>query len=324
MRLIAFFLTASLSLPALAAEKPTFATPPKAAQDARGTRVSFTVSAPTDGRRLCRLDPRGAVPEAKFAFASLWPPKGVLPNSGGGPTHLKASPDGKYLYLSGSYSSKTAYGHVPDPRFPPGQVYRMEVGKDAMEPFAKLPTVGENPAKAGYRWISKHISHPMNYTVPHGPIHGVAADKAGNVYVADQDSQCVAVFDSAAKELGKIDVPYPDLVAVHPATGALYVLTKEIKGYHQYKKSLVKCSGRSPPPRGEEPPRSGGPPAGWKEPKQVALLELGTDAGSMPQMALSAGRDTTVLWLSGRAPGAGDGSGGLIAVEDKGTTWAAW
>ena len=50
----------------------------------------------TDGSRLCRLDPRGAVPEGKFAFASVWPAKGALHNTGGGPTHLRASPDGRH------------------------------------------------------------------------------------------------------------------------------------------------------------------------------------------------------------------------------------
>ena len=245
----------------------------------------------TDGVRVCRLDGRGAVAQEKFAYLALWPPKAVLPNTGGGPTFLKASPDRKYLYISGPYSSNTAYGHVADPRFPPGQVYRMEMGKGAMEPFAKLATVGENPAKAGYGWVSNHIAHPTHYTVPHGPVHDVAVDKAGYVYVADQDNQRVAVFDASGKEAGKVDVPYPDILAVHPDSGALYVLTKEIKGYQQFKKTLVKFSG-------------------WKDPKQVALLDLGVDRGSMPQMALSAGQKT-VLWLSGLR-------GGVVAIEDTG------
>jgi len=88
-------------------------------------------------------------------------------------------------------------------------------------------------------------------------------------------------------------VPYPDLLTIHPGTGALYVLTKEIKGYHRFRKTLVKF----------------GP---GKSPKQVAVLDLGVDGGAMPRMALSAGRNTTALWVSGL-------DAGLLAVEDKGT-----
>ena len=246
----------------------------------------------TDGARVAKLDSRGGVAEAKFGSLALWPPKAGLPNTGDGPTYLRASPDGKYLYLSGPYSTKTFYGHEADPRFPPGQVYRMEVAGGALAPFARRPTVGEHPAKAGITWTSPRIAFPQNYSVPHGPIHDVAADKAGHVFVADQDNACVAVYDEAGKELSKIEVEYPDVLAVHPRTGAVYVLTKEIKGYHQYRKTLAKFSG-------------------WKDPKQVALLDLGVDAGAMPQMTLAAGKEKTVLWLSGLgAP--------LVAVEDKG------
>jgi hypothetical protein len=113
----------------------------------------------TDGSRLCKLDARGAVPEDRFGYRTLWSSTGKLPNTGRGPTHLTPSADGKYVYLSGPYSSKTAYGHTADPRFPPGQVYRMEIGGGQMAPFVKLSTTGENPAKAGMGWVSKHISH---------------------------------------------------------------------------------------------------------------------------------------------------------------------
>ena len=247
----------------------------------------------TDGNRLGRLDLRGAVAGSRFSSQTLWPPKGQLHNTGRGPTFLRLSEDGKYLYLSGPYSSKTAYGHVADPRFSPGQVYRMEIGNGTMEPFVKLPTTGENPAKPGMGWVSKHIAHPDHYTVPHGPIHDVAADQDGRVFVADQDNQCVAVFDSSGQPIATLPVPYPDVLAVHPGTGALYVLTKEIRGYHRFQKRLFKFSG-------------------WKDPKQVAVLDLGIDAGAMPQMALSAGRTSPVLWISGLREG-------LLAVEDQGT-----
>jgi len=244
----------------------------------------------TDGDRLCKIDLQGAVPESRFAFQTLWPPGGKLPNTGSGPTHLRISQDGKYLYLSGPYSSRTAYGHTADRRFPPGQVYRMEVGKGTMAPFVRLPTIGENPAKPGLGWCSKHISHPEHYTVPHGPIHDIATDGEGYVYVADQDNQRVALFDPSGVEAGSIAVPYPDVLALHPHTGALYVLTREIKGYHRFQKKLVKFSGR-------------------KDPRRLAEMDLGVDGGAMPGMALSAGRN--VLWISGL-------QGGLVAVEDRG------
>ncbi|MCX7806196.1 MAG: hypothetical protein N3A38_13545 [Planctomycetota bacterium] len=245
----------------------------------------------TEGSRIFLLKSSGAVTGDSFVAGGLWGKK-ALPNTGGGPLHLALSPDGKYLYLSGPYSSNTAYGHKADPDFPPGRVYRMEIGRGTMEPFVTLPVTGENPAKPGLGWVSRHISHPDHYTVPHGPVHGVAVDAEGNVLVADQDGQRVAVFDPAGKEAGKIDVPYPDLLAVHPKTGAVYVLTKEIRGYWKYKKQIVKFSG-------------------WKEPKQTAVLDLGTDGHAMPRMALAAGDKKAVLWVCGV-------HGGLVSFEDKG------
>ncbi|HOX07674.1 MAG TPA: hypothetical protein PK280_14840 [Planctomycetota bacterium] len=247
----------------------------------------------TEGSRIRRLAPDGSVVGGSFGGDAIWGKKG-LHNTGGGPLYLAVSPDGKYLYLSGPYSSKTAYGHEFDPAFPPGRVYRMEIGKGTMEPFVTLPVIGENPAKAGLGWCSKHIAFAGNYTVPHGPVHGVAVDKDGNLLVADQDNQRVAVFSPDGKELGKIDVPYPDLVAVHPRSGAVYVVTKEIKGYQNYKKTLLKFSG-------------------WKDGKQQASLDLGSDGAAMPQMSLAAGEKATVLWVCGV-------KGGLVPFEDKGAT----
>ncbi len=250
----------------------------------------------TDGRRLFCVAKDGGMVDGKFVHGELWPRKKALPNTGGGPTHLTPSPDGRYLYLSGPYSSNTAYGHKFDPKFPPGQVYRMEVGKGTMQPFAKLPTIGNNPAKAGVGWCSKHISHAGHYTTPHGPVHDVAVTRDGHVLVADQDNQCVAVFDGSGKRVGEIKIGWPDLLAVHPRTGAVYVQTKRIMGYSKFKKEMVKFSG-------------------WKDAREVARFDLGVDTHRAPRMSLAAGEKKTVLWISGMR-------GGVIRLEDRGKEFA--
>jgi hypothetical protein len=70
------------------------------------------------------------------------------------------------------------------------------------------------------------------------------------------------------------------------------VLTKDIQGYHKFHKTLVKF-------------------ADGQHPQPVTTLDLGVDAGAMPQMALSAGEKRTVLWLSGLR-------GTVLAIEDRG------
>jgi len=242
------------------------------------------------GSKLFRLSCDGTVPGSTFAQGGLWGKK-ALSNTGHGPSFFAFSPDGKYLYLSGPFSATDAYGHVAEADSPPGQVYRMEFGKGTMEPFAKLPTIGKFENQG---WTSAHIVAPTHYGSPHGPIHGIAVDKDGNVLIADQDNQRVAVFSSDGKELGKIDAPFPHLLAIHPRTGEVYVLTLEIKGYGQFKKSLLKYSS-------------------WKEGKQLAAFDLGTDRFTEPSIALSAGPQTTMVWISGV-------QNGPLAVADKGAT----
>jgi sugar lactone lactonase YvrE len=235
----------------------------------------------TDGATVARLDVSGAVPGPAFRTGELWPKNGRLPNSGGGPLHLATSKDGKYLYLSGPFSAGTYTGYVYDPRFPPGQVYRMEVGKGTMEPFVKLPV--------------HKIKMPPYYDgkqpLP-SPLAGVAVDPEGNVLVADRDAGRVAVFDPSGRELGAVPIAHPDVLAVHPRTGAVYVLTQESLEYRKIKKTLVTFSG-------------------WKDARRRALLDLGTDAASMPRMALAAGEKSTVVWVTGLP-------GGLKSFEDKG------
>jgi DNA-binding beta-propeller fold protein YncE len=249
----------------------------------------------TDGQQILRVARDGGMVDGKFSHGRLWGKK-ALPNTGGGPTHLTPSPDGKYLYLSGPFSSKTAYGHEPDPDFPPGRVYRMEIGKGTMEPFVTLPVVGKHAASSGTTWTGPHISHPGNYTVAHGPIHDVAVDKDGNVLVADQDNGRVAIFDSTGREIGKIDVVCPDQIAVHPRSGEIYVLTRQIRGYQQFEKRLLKFSG-------------------MQDAHLVAEQKFAVDKFATPRMSLAAGEKKTVVWISGMP-------GGVMQVEDKGREFA--
>ncbi|MFP4056825.1 MAG: hypothetical protein ACLF0G_08145 [Candidatus Brocadiia bacterium] len=244
----------------------------------------------TDGRRLYRLARDGGMAGEAFQVASLWGEK-PLPNSGRGPVFLALSPDGRTLYLSGPFSASTMYGHKADPRFPPGQVYRMEMGKPPMEPFVRLPTTGGSGKRPN--WVNEHTAHPGHFTVPHGPIHGVAVDPQGVVLVADRDNQCVAAFEPSGRRAGALPLPYPDQLAVHPRTAALYVLTKEIVGYHRYRKALVKFRN-------------------WREPQEVARLELSVK-GDWPVMALAPGERTSIVWLGGVG-----GEGGLLRIEDRG------
>lgn len=247
----------------------------------------------TDGASIYRIAFDGGTVDGKFVHGRMWPKKKELRNRGRGPTHLKPSPDGKYLYLSGPFNVN---GAKPAGDFPPGQIYRMEVGKETMQRFVKVETKGSFRQK--YRaWGGKHISHPHNYTVEHGPIHDIAIDKDGNVLVCDQDNGRIAIYDVNGKEIGEIKVTCPDLIAIHPRTGEIYVLTKQIKGYWKFHKTLQKFSGT-------------------KDAKLVAKLDFGVDNAATPRMSLAAGK-TPVLWMSDMS--LGKKKKGLIRVEDKGT-----
>ena len=242
----------------------------------------------TDGEAIYALDGRGGVPGETFRVQPLWPKDGRLPNSGGGPVFLAESPDGMWLYLSGPYSSRTRYGHVADPRVPPGRLYRMKRGPgETMHEFATLPVAPGRDAESGH-WTGL----PDHYTVPRGPVHQVAVDAKGNVYVADRENGRVAIFDDDGKPIDEIPVKFPDLVAVHPTTGAVYVMQKDCVGYHKFGKRLLKFEGvdkRAVPVEGH----------------QFA------EEGNWPAMVLSTSGGRTRVWVTGV-------NGGLAVLEDAG------
>jgi hypothetical protein len=244
----------------------------------------------TDGSVAYRLDARGGVPGSSFAAQALWPKNGAIRNTGGGPVFLAASPDGKSLFLSGPFSSKTQYGHAFDPKFPPGAVYRMKFGPgETMQPFAAVAV--DHQDGVGGEWTKKNA---RNHGISEGPVHGVAVDAKGQVYVADRGRERIVVFDASGKQAGEIAVPHPHQIAVHPKTGDLYVLSRQATGYWQYSVGVFKF-------------KAGALAAKYMFPAQKT-------AG--PQMALVAGERQTAVYCAG-VPG------DLVQLVDKGESFEA-
>jgi DNA-binding beta-propeller fold protein YncE len=244
----------------------------------------------TDGEKVYTLGARGGVPGAKFVTQELWPKNGRNPNTGNGPVFLAASPDGKYLYLSGPFSSKTRYGHEFKPDFPPGRIYRIKLGAgETMQPFATIVVEHQQGEGGAYRKHNKYY----NDGVPEGPVHGVAVDAQGNVYVADRERERVAVFDESGRELGAIAVPNPHQLAIHPKSGEVFVLSRFCAGYWQYDATVSKF--KNP----------------LKESQLAARHQFPRQKGGWPQMALVAAEGKTAVYAAGV-------TGDLACLLDKG------
>lgn len=247
----------------------------------------------TDGTRLFGLKHNGAVLGSGIIHSVMWDKKmipwGSIANSGGGPIHLAASPDGKYIYLAGIYTCKTQYGHKMLPELPPGRIFRMKLGGNStMQEFTTIEVAHDEGA--GGEWFKK-LRCPGHFTVPKGPIHGIAVDGKGRLYVCDREHDRVAVFDESAKLVAEIPIGWPDLVAIHPQTNAIYVTTRDCVNYGRFEKHLLKFKSLD-------------------DKKAAAEYDLGLE-GRQIATALSTGGNKTVIWVVGlrNQP---------LAIEDKG------
>jgi len=187
---------------------------------------------------------------------------------------MALSPDEKYLYFAGARTKKKGLGHA---------VYRTTLdAQDFAKPFIGKPfTPGDEQGQ---------FNDPR----------GLAVDPKGRIWVCDYDNDRIQVFSAEGAFLRKFELPGPEQVRVHPATGAVYVLSILDRGAtHSYgkqvtweiykEKALVKF-------------------ASFDDWKEVARLELPKqprymhDAG--PMMVLDATRDDPVIWLAVPAKGA--------------------
>ena len=249
----------------------------------------------TDGTRLYRLNIDGSVKGAKFNIKTMWEKKlipwGGLPNSGKGPTCLAVSRDGKFAYLSGPFTCKDRYGHQLNPAIPPGRVYRCETaGSGKMKEFVTVPVAHKNGV--GGNW-PKGMGYGFG---PKGPVHGIAVDKSGNVYVCDRERGRISVYTPAGKDAGHVPVKYADQVALHSETGAIYVMQRDRVAYGKWYAKLLKFEKLG------------------ADQKPAATHDFGPNVSS-PKMALSVSKDSTVMWVAG-VPG------GLMALEDKGKVFS--
>jgi DNA-binding beta-propeller fold protein YncE len=246
----------------------------------------------TDSTRIFKLKANGAVLDAKFMVRKLWSKKdtpwGGIPNSGKGPVCIAVSHDGRYVYESGPFTAKTRYGHKMNPRFPPGRVFRVDLGdpKAVMGEFVTVKVAHEGGV--GGNW-TKGLGYGFG---PRGPVQGIAVDKKGLVYVCDREHERISVYDPSGKLVNEVPVKYANQVAVHPETGAVYVMQRDRKSYSEWFAQLVKFDKLG------------------KDRRPGATMKFDRKA-SYPQMALSAGEKGTVVWVSGV-------QGGLVALKDAG------
>ncbi len=117
------------------------------------------------------------------------------------------TPDGKSFYLSG-------ISRIDDkPFWRPGQVWKVDYATRTATQWFALP------AGQVARFNTKR---QRSYS----PLHGVAVDRAGHVFVCDRVNNRVAVLTEDAKLVRNLNVANPDDVAWDAERKALYVTTR--------------------------------------------------------------------------------------------------
>jgi sugar lactone lactonase YvrE len=162
-----------------------------------GKSILLVNNAHRSGRYLTRLGLDPAVPETKTVLLNekTSGEQQIGGVRGTGPLHMAMSPDGQWVY----FGSPVKNG--------PHAVFR-----------AKLTDLKTPAVFAGE--VGKPGSDDAHFNGP----FGVACDAAGNLYVGDNHNNRIQVFSPEGKLLRSIATEAPEQLAVHPKTGAIYVL----------------------------------------------------------------------------------------------------
>ena len=185
---------------------------------------------------------------------------------------MAASPDNKYVYVTG-LTGKSIWGaqdvkHV---------VYRVALDGKSEVFLGELYKAGSD---------GKHFNNPT----------GVSVDGKGNIYVSDTGNNRVAVFDAGGKFVGALPVEKPGRIAVHPKSGAIYL----ISGGKKLGRYVVGL-------RGGKLLKF----ADFKAKKPMAEMQLGAKAGRC--LALDAGVTPPAVLVSGAK--------GIVRLADEGKSF---
>jgi sugar lactone lactonase YvrE len=222
-------------------------------------------------RHLIAFHPEGGAPEKTgFVGPQIRKPHGFLGGLGEayaiGMDRLAVSPDGQWIYLvqdmkGGGYFEKGEWYHG---------VYRVKWTDKELG----APWLGKKEPGAG----DEEFNDPQ----------GLAVDKEGRLYVCDRGNDRVKVYSPEGKLLGKFAAPLPEQIAVHPASGEIYLLCRKVarsldlmKGGDPVTSRILKFSP-------------------WKDgsSKELARLEFEVKKRVAEFMALDASASPPRLWAS--------------------------
>ncbi|MEQ8791271.1 MAG: hypothetical protein RIC55_33725 [Pirellulaceae bacterium] len=132
------------------------------------------------------------------------------------------APDGKSLYVSGLFAVDDRRNVQTSGFWRDGQVWKVDLAARETSVFFALD---ENDVLGE---MKDRVVSPIGHTAanPYAALQGVAADAEGRVFVCDRQNERIVVLDDEGELLRVISVLFPDAIAVHPETKAIYVTTR--------------------------------------------------------------------------------------------------
>ena len=132
------------------------------------------------------------------------------------------TPDGKSLYVSGLFAVDDRKAVQTTGFWRDGQVWKVDLATRKTRVFFALDekdVIGD---------MKDRVASPIGHSAsnPYAAFQGVAVDSEGRVFVCDRQNKRIAVLDNEGKLIRAIPVAFPDAVAVHPKSNAIYVTTR--------------------------------------------------------------------------------------------------